>query len=423
MRAERRLEQGLLNGVRLVTEEVEGANSVGLACYIACGSGDDPEGQSGMAHLIEHLLFRGGTLSRQEIEQRDDELGGYLNAGTGGEHTEVTSLVLERDLERELELMAAVILGPDFASLDEEREVILAEIIEGEDDYDNRANELVMETLLPGHPLSRPHVGRPAELKTIGIEELCLHHRSLYNAQSLVLAAVGAVNLERLTQAAQPFAVVPQGSLPSRPPFQLHHPLVAFQQKPSSGYLVRLAGPSLPWQERDWPSAALTAILSRLDSARLTRALRHSGLVYDVSSYIGDYRSSGLVQINFTVDEEKLSRALAVCLDELERLSTDAISDQEVALARSRMLTRLELGANDHDSSADLLADHVLSGQPVLDYYQDIDLVASITTAEIRKLTEPFAPERLSLLCVGPDEAVWQRALASLSRSLPVLGH
>jgi predicted Zn-dependent peptidase len=413
----------LLNGVRLIAEEVPGVNTVGLACYIACGSSDDPEGQSGMAHLIEHLLFRGGTLSLQEINQRNDELGGYLTAVTGGEHTEVTGLVLERDLERELELMAVVVLGPDFASLDEERGVVLAEIIERDDDYEIRADRLVRESLLPNHPLARPRAGRAAELKTIGREDLRGHHHNRYNAQSLVLAAVGAVDLERLTKTAQPFAAAPQGELPLHPPFQPRSPLTAFQQKPSSGYLVRLAGPGRPRQERDWSNPILNAILSRLDSARLTRALRHSGLVYDVSSYSYSYQNGGLIQVDFTADEEKLERSLAVCLDELERLSTDVISDQEVALARNRLLTQLEISLDDHGSAAELLASRVHAGLPARDCYQDLEMIASITTAEIRELAKLFRPERLSLLCVGPDELVWQRALGSLDRSLPALGN
>src|SRR5215216_540735 len=137
--------------------------SVALGFWVGTGSRVEGDGQSGLSHLLEHLLFRGASrYGSLEIDQIFDGMGAEINAGTGKETTSVYSRVLDVHLERAFDVMADMVWRPRIADEDlaQEREIVLEEIAMYEDDPQDRVFDVLGEAVFGSHPLGRAIIGR-----------------------------------------------------------------------------------------------------------------------------------------------------------------------------------------------------------------------------------------------------------------------
>ena len=149
-------------GERIVTERVSSVRSVAIGIWIGAGSRDETSGQEGVSHLIEHLLFKGSArYSAVEIAQIFDGLGGELNAATAKEYTVVYARVLDAHLETALDVMADMLLQPQFdpAEMGSERDVVLEEIAMYDDTPQDLVHDLIAPAVFADHPLGRPVIG------------------------------------------------------------------------------------------------------------------------------------------------------------------------------------------------------------------------------------------------------------------------
>src|SRR5439155_11196055 len=191
----------LSSGERVISERVPGVRSVAVGFWIAAGSRDEPEARAGVSHFIEHLLFKGSSrYSAQEIAEIFDGLGGELNAATSRETTVVYARVPDERLETALDVMTDMVFEPAFVDVDAEREVVLEEILMVEDNPQDLVHDVVAEAVFGGHPLGRPVIGREEVIGSVSRRSLAAYHRAAYVGPSIVLAAAGNVEHERLVE-------------------------------------------------------------------------------------------------------------------------------------------------------------------------------------------------------------------------------
>ena len=146
--------------MRVVTERVPSVRSVALGFWIATGSAAERDGEAGISHLLEHMLFRGTErYGSEEIDQIFDAMGAEINAGTDKEATSLYTRVLDRHLERAFDVMSDMVWHPRFGELEAEREVVLEEIAMYEDDPQDRVFDLLGRAVFGAHPLGRPVIG------------------------------------------------------------------------------------------------------------------------------------------------------------------------------------------------------------------------------------------------------------------------
>jgi predicted Zn-dependent peptidase len=147
------------NGLRLLTESMPHVRSISVGVWLTRGSRHEPAAWSGIAHFVEHMLFKGtATRSAEDIAQAIDSIGGQLDAFTAKEYASYYIKVLDEHLPLALEILSDIVLHPAFARDDIEREkkVILEEIKMVEDTPDDLVHELFTQSLWEGHPLGRP---------------------------------------------------------------------------------------------------------------------------------------------------------------------------------------------------------------------------------------------------------------------------
>src|SRR5215212_5756801 len=191
------------NGIRLVTESMGHVRSVSLGVWLTRGSRHETDEDSGIAHFVEHMLFKGtATRSAEDIAQAVDSIGGQLDAFTAKEYASYYVKVLDQHLPLAVDILSDIVLRPAFNEVDIEREkkVILEEIKMVEDTPDDLVHELFTQGFWENHPLGRPILGTKESVESFNAELLRDYFRGAYTAENLIVSAVGNLEHERVRE-------------------------------------------------------------------------------------------------------------------------------------------------------------------------------------------------------------------------------
>src|SRR5437016_7484711 len=181
-----------------------GVRSTALGFWVAAGSALEQDGEAGISHLLEHMLFRGSArFGSQEIDEIFDAMGAEINAGTDKEATSVYTRVLDRHLPRAFEVISDMVWRPRFGELETEREVVLEEIAMYEDDPQDRVFDLLGTAVFGAHPLGRAVIGDAKVVASTTREQLLRFHRRRYAPERIVISAAGSLDHDELVQTAR----------------------------------------------------------------------------------------------------------------------------------------------------------------------------------------------------------------------------
>jgi predicted Zn-dependent peptidase len=414
----------LNDGVRVITERIENVRSVALGFWIGTGSAMESDGQAGMSHLLEHMLFRGTDRYRShEIDEIFDAMGAEINAGTDRESTSLYTRVMDRHLERAFDVAAEMVWRPKFESLEAEREVVLEEIAMYEDDPQDRVFDVLGEAVFGAHPLGRAVIGTAAVVGAVTDEQLRAFHDERYAPGRIVIAAAGSVDhdaLVELARAAGPGAradVAPaaQASSPE-PEFERR---VRFLRKDTEQYHVCLGGRGISrHDERRFALRVLEGVLGGTSSSRLFQEVRERrGLAYSVFSFSSQYADTGEIGLYVGTRPDNLQEALATIASELERVVEDPASPQELDRSRENLKGRVALSLESTTARMNRLGSALLGDMPIYSVDEIVDRIDAVTVEDLRELTrELFAPETLSAAGVGAEEDAFLHALAPLEK-------
>ncbi|MEA2276628.1 MAG: hypothetical protein QOC78_1588 [Solirubrobacteraceae bacterium] len=416
----------LPSGVRVVTERMESVRSVALGLWIGTGSSIEDEPEAGLSHLVEHMLFRGTSrYASLEIDQIFDAMGAELNAGTGKETTSVYARVLDRHLDRALDVMADMVWRPGFdaGELESEREIVLEEIAMYEDDPQDKVFDVLGEAVFGGHPLGRAIIGRADVVAGADDATLRAFHAGRYVPSNVVFAAAGSVDHDALVELVRRAGAEREGGvappLPGPPDRQPAR--VRFFAKETEQYHVCLGAPGLARDdERRFALRVLDNILGGTSSSRLFQEVRERrGLAYSVYSFQSLYAGTGQVGLYLGTRPDNVARALRVVADELERFRAEPATDDELERSKENVKGRVVLGLESTVARMNRLGASVLGDVPLLSVDEVIERIDAVTIDEVRELAvELLDPERLSAAGIGEDESTFRSALEPLSGAL-----
>ncbi len=414
-------------GVRVVSEPMPAVRSVALGFWIGAGSAHEREGQAGISHLLEHMLFRGSErYGSEEIDQLFDAMGAELNAGTDKEATSVYTRVLDRHLERAFDVIADMVWRPRMGELEAEREVVLEEIAMYEDDPQDRVFDVLGEAVFGEHPLGRPVIGRADVVGALTREQLRGFHTERYAPTDVVISAAGSVDHDALVELAR--AACPQA--PSAQPDGENAPeeqdgvaeprferRVRFLRKETEQYHLCLGGRGMAHDDkRRFALRVLDNVLGGGASSRLFQEVRERrGLAYSVFSFSNLYSATGEVGLYVGTRPENLAEALQVIAAELERFVREPADAQELERSRENAKGRLALSLESTAARMNRLGASVLNDLPILSVEEIIARIDAVTADELRELAaELFRGQELSVAAIGPDEGALLGALAPL---------
>src|SRR5829696_8020324 len=185
------------NGLRLITETMPHVRSVTIGVWLMRGSRHESDAQGGIAHFVEHMLFKGtDTRSAEDIAQAIDSIGGQLDAFTAKEYASYYIKVLDEHLPLAVDLLSDIVMRPAFVEeeVGREKKVILEEIKMVEDTPDDLVHELFTEHFWEGHPLGRPILGSKETVEALNVDVLRAYFSGAYVASNMIVSAAG--NLE-----------------------------------------------------------------------------------------------------------------------------------------------------------------------------------------------------------------------------------
>jgi len=389
------------NGLRVTSLELPATRSAALGVWLINGTRHQLPGQSGYAHLLEHLLFKGtAECDALELSLRFDAMGGQINAHTGRELTAFHGLVPGDQLESLLGLLTGMLVESAFtdADLDVEREVVFQEMAMVEDTPEEAAEERAVEHAWGGHPMAEPILGRQTDLERTSAAAVRAYLADLLRGGRLLVAACGAVDHDRLLAACGPLARLPAGTAPQTPApgftgFDRH--------ETHDGAQSQLAW-LLPVPPADHPDHVARVVANHLLggglSSRLFQELRERrGLVYNIQSRLELYSDAGLWQIQTGCEPRQQHTCREAVEETVDRLLKDGPKEAEVDHACAHLRADLLIESDDPDATMERLARELLYLGRVPPLEERLAQLDAVTAADVQRVLTDAWQQRACL--------------------------
>jgi predicted Zn-dependent peptidase len=400
------------NGVRLITETMDHVRSVSVGVWLTRGSRHEPSEHGGIAHFVEHMLFKGTTSrSAQEIAQEVDCLGGHLDAFTSKEYAGYYIKVLDEHLPKAIDVLSDLVLNPAFAPGDVEREkkVILEEIKMVEDTPDDLVHELFTQSFWDGHPLGRPILGTPETVEALTSDVLRAYFDGTYTAGNMVIVAVGNVTHEQMRNLVWPAfgrLSTPTEATDERPPAVL--PSAQVRSKDLEQSHVCLGTSSYPQNHDDrYAAYVLNTMLGGSMSSRLFQNVREKrGLAYAVFSNLSAYRDAGSLTVYAGCANEAVREVVTLVVQELRGMKVEP-PEAELRRAKDHLKGSLMLSLESTSSRMSNLARQEMYFDRQFSLDETIQSIEQVSAADVvRVARDLFANGSLGATVLGQADGL-----------------
>jgi predicted Zn-dependent peptidase len=396
------------NGLRLITETMPHVRSVSIGVWLTRGSRHEPPANEGIAHFVEHMLFKGtATRSAEDIAQQIDSIGGHLDAFTSQEYAGYFITVLDEHLPLAVDVLSDLVTAPAFdpAEIEREKKVVLEEIKMVEDTPDDLVYELFAGGFWPKHPLGRPILGQPGTVAALDQPTLRRYFSDAYVASNFVVTAVGNIHhAEVRALVERAFESVPAAGSAIDDVRPLTAATVLVRSKDLEQSHVCLGTPALAYGDADrYVALAFNTMLGGSMSSRLFQNVRERrGLAYSVFSSLSAYRDSGAMTIYAGCANESVQELVQVVVQELRRMRDEPLAAGELRRAKDHLKGSLMLGLESTSSRMSHLARQAIydDGDESLDaMLTAIELVSE--TDVTRLALRVLVPGSLGLTVLG----------------------
>jgi predicted Zn-dependent peptidase len=323
--------------------------SVSIGVWLTRGSRHEPLEHAGIAHFVEHMLFKGtASRSAEDIAQQVDSIGGQLDAFTSKEYAGYYVKVLDEHLPLAVDILADLVTNPLFAPIDIEREqkVVLEEIKMVEDTPDDLVHEIFAESYWNGHPLGRAILGTPASVSALDHPTLRQYFSDTYVASNFVVVAVGNIDHERVKSLIEEkFRATPSAGRTVTDQTPVVSPSVQIRNKDLEQSHVCLGTLGLPQNHPDrYAAYALNTVLGGSMSSRLFQNVREKrGLAYAVFSSLSAYQDIGALSIYAGCGNDAVAELVDVVVAEVRRLKHEPVPAEELRRAKDHLKGSLML--------------------------------------------------------------------------------
>ena len=396
----------LSNGLRIIHAPNQSAVTYcGFA--VDAGTRDEADHEQGMAHFVEHLLFK-GTKKRHawHILNRMENVGGDLNAYTNKEETIVYSAFLAEHFPRAVELLADIVFHSTFPQqeIDKEVEVIIDEI----QSYEDSPSELIFddfeELLFPNHPLGRNILGKPDLLHQFKSEDALRFTSRYYRPENVVFFVQGNVDFKRVVRLVERATADVAPSTESysrrRPDLYVPRSLTLHRDTHQAHVMIGSRG----YDAHDEKRTALYLLNNILGgpgmNSRLNVSLRErSGLVYNVEANLTSYTDTGVFCIYFGTEHDHVDRCIRLVKKELKRLCEKPLSTNQLNAAKKQIIGQIGVARDNAESTALGMAKTFLHYNKMDDPQEVFQRIEALTSKELWEVSnEMFAEEQLSTL-------------------------
>ncbi len=396
----------LPNGFRVATDRMESVETASLGVWAGVGTRNEPAEHNGVAHLLEHMAFKGTRRrSARDIVVEIEDVGGFLNAYTGREQTAYYAKVLADDAPLVVDILADILQNSifDAEELARERAVVLQEIGQAEDTPDDIVFDHFQETAFPNQAMGRPVLGRVEIVRDLPRDVVAGYMASRYRAGQMVLAASGRVDHDALVEIAEKlFSGLPAGAVPASEQALYRGGDGRFARELEQVHLV-LGFPGVTYSDPDYYVAAvLSQLVGGGMSSRLFQEIREKrGLVYSIHSFASSYADGGIFGIYAGTGEKEVTELLPVVCDELSKMPGD-LTEREVERAKAQLRAATLMSREKPSARCEQLASQLLIyGRPIPPA-EAVARIDAVTIDDLARLARRLMQSPPTLTSMGP---------------------
>lgn len=383
------------NGVRVVMERMPALKSVAMSIWENVGTRDEGPQQKGLAHFLEHMMFKGThRRSAKQISHEIDSLGGEMNAFTTHETTTLYIKVLDQQIRQAIDLLADVFYHSRFdrKEIEREKQVVLEEIRTVRDDPEDFVQELHAKQVLRGHPLARSILGDQATVKRIQRRDVLQYLDQHYRPEKTVIAVAGNFHVkevETLVNAAfgkwSPAGSEENGVQRQKPPHVRGGVLVHHKRLEQVHVCIGFKGLPVADPAR-YAAHTLNALLGGGMSSRLFQEIREKrGLAYTIYSQLSSFSDGGVLTIYAASGAKEAPSVVEVACREIKKLQKRGPVPQELERTKNQLKGILMLGLEGTYGRMNKLAkDEIAQGR----YVSLQELVSEIDRVSVQDIQE-----------------------------------
>lgn len=377
----------LNNGVRVITQRAEHMHTVSIGIWVASGTRHETPEVNGIAHFIEHLLFK-GTKRRtaRRISLEIDSMGGILNAFTGHEYVCYYAKVLAKFLPRVTDLLTDIFLYSTFPAdeIEKERKVILQEIKMRDDTPEECIHDRFHQNFWNSHPLGFSILGSEKTIARLSREDITGYKMSRYRPEEIIISAAGNVRHEELVgliEAAFSNMTFDQAPLRHEAVVQCTGRQINLSERDLEQTLVCMGTRALSQNHPDrYTLFLLNTVLGGGMSSRLFQEIREKkGLAYSVYSYVISHADTGALVVYAGTGQAHCREVVDIALGEINRMKNELVQQNELDSAREQLKGKILMSLESSDNLMTRLAKNEIylrRVQPVEEILAEFDTVS-----------------------------------------------
>ncbi|MEM8749354.1 MAG: pitrilysin family protein [Pseudomonadota bacterium] len=397
----------LANGLTVVSDRMDHIESAALGIWVKAGSRDETPKEHGIAHLLEHMAFK-GTKQRtaRDIAVQIENVGGDVNAATSLETTSFYARVLKNDVPLAIDILADILNNSlfDAVELKREQHVVLQEIGAALDSPEDVVFDEFQQAAFRNQALGRPIMGTPDTVSSFAPSDIRNYLADHYHGPNMVLAASGNIDHDEIVKLAET-RLSSFGNTPVRPPLEGHY--TGGEKRINKDLMeaqIILGFEGRAYQAKDfYASQVLSMLLGGGMSSRLFQEVREKrGLCYSIYAFHWAFSDTGLFGINAATESNDIPQLIPVILNEL-KLAGESIEQEELDRARAQIGAGLMMSLESPASRAGQVARQLLLfGRPVSNE-ELMDRLNALTVDRLRDLSQRLFTQSVpTLSAIGP---------------------
>jgi len=405
------LHQTLENGLQIVGQHIPGVESTAAMFWVKTGARDEGPAESGVSHFLEHMAFkRSKTRTYVEFNHEFEEIGAENNAFTSIEMTAYHARVLGDQLPKAIELLADLTQPAlDATDFDEERRVILEEIARHRDQPYSLLFDEFLGAFYPGSPLGQPTLGTPETISAMSVRDMQAYRDRRYGSDNMLVSVAGNFEWNRVLEQIRDIT----RDWP-RPTVMAHvsprsgsgRDRIITDSKWNQQHFI-IGTPSIDRSDPQYYACAILAnILGDSSGSRLFWALNQTGLADQVGADTMTFADRGVMLAIAVTDPDKAAKALATLREELVKLQTGPIQDEELERAKMKLLTSTVLEGESTSARMMGLVDSWLAYGRLETLEEVQSAIEAVTVQDVKQLLDRFPlTESQVLTALGPLSA------------------
>ncbi len=395
----------LNNKLKLIFEATPYRKSVDIIVVVNSGSRYEREDEHGLAHLLEHLLFKNNHRKNKNISLEIDKLGGELDAFTTREGTYFILKILKSHLSRGLNLLSEIILNPDFTEedLEIEKKVVKEEIKMYWDSPEEIALDLFLKSSWDGHPIAREILGTEDSIESFDLDKVISFYKRLYNLNNMTILVSGDLSFKSICEMIEKNFSKGEGSYYEELTTPIFNPHRLIKEKNFEQIQIFMGTESFkPQDERKFSLYLLSLILGGGISSRLFQELREKeGLVYNIETQGISFKDVSLFAIYTATTLKFFEKTMNTIIKEIKKLKKEGVKKEELDTAKRQSIYNFLMHMESPKFRLFYYFDSLSIYGDIISPYETIRKIRRVTLKDVQDTIEYIFNKSFSLSLVG----------------------